>query len=38
MERQTTPNEEHENECPMCGKPMERDDYCSLDCWRASLL
>ena len=32
------PADEPEFECPECGKPMDKEDYCSKACWKASML
>jgi hypothetical protein len=32
------PYNQPEYECRECGKPMDKDDYCSNTCWEASML
>ena len=31
------PYNQPDHECPECGKPMHKDDYCSNNCWEASM-
>jgi hypothetical protein len=38
-DRELTPQDEKEYECPQCGAPLDyNEDYCSTICFEASLI